>query len=90
MQVDNWQMFDEEGNLAVSQMMQEIKQALYNQPLPKVRKQLHQKIQEVSKRHGEVYDTEVRYRISSRLTFWASEVHDLKSVFGFNSQYWKL
>lgn len=90
MQIEDCQMFDVEGNLAVSQMMLEMKQALSNQPLPKVRKQLHQKIQELSTKYGEVYDTEVRYRISSRLTAWASEVHDLKSVFGFNSQYWDL
>ncbi|WP_341528936.1 hypothetical protein WKK05_06315 [Nostoc sp. UHCC 0302] len=90
MQVEDWQMFDEDGNIAVSQMMQDIKQALSNQPLPKVREQLHQKIQELSKKYGEVYDTEVRYRISSRLTAWASEVHDLNSAFGFNSQYWDL
>ncbi len=77
MQIEDWQMFGVEGNLAVSQMMLEMKQALSNQPLPK-------------KKYGEVYDTEVRYRISSRLTAWASEVHDLKSVFGFNSQYWDL
>ncbi|MEA5622349.1 DUF4351 domain-containing protein [Nostoc sp. UHCC 0251] len=85
MQVEDWQMFDEDGNIAVSHMMQEIKQALSNQPLPKVREQLHQKIQELSKKYGEVYDTEVRYRISSRLSSfgtmqkegWLSGVHFL-------------
>ncbi|MEL0591746.1 hypothetical protein [Planktothrix rubescens] len=87
---DYWEMYDDAGNIAVSKMMQELKQALSNQSLPQVREQLHQKIKELSKRHGEVYDTEVRCMISSRLTCWASEIHNLKSPFRFNSDYWNL
>lgn len=90
MQQESWEMYDDEGNLAVARMMAEIKNAISNQSLPKIRQLIHQKIEEISKKHGEIYDSEVRYLIAVRLTHWASEAHDLKSVFGFNSNYWGL
>lgn len=87
---NDWAMYDDAGNLAVTQMMYEIKQAISRKPLPEVRQQLHQLIEEVAKKHSEIYDTEVRDIISSRLTRWACEVHDLDSVFGLKSNYWDL
>lgn len=87
---DNWAMYDDAGNLAVTQMMCEIKQAIFRKPLPAVRQQLHQRIEEVAKQHSEIYDTEVRDTISCRLTRWACEVHELSPVFGLKSNYWNL
>ncbi|HEY9692751.1 MAG TPA: hypothetical protein V6D15_11125 [Oculatellaceae cyanobacterium] len=88
---DDWAMYEAEGNLAVAQMMQEIKQALSNNPLPKVRQLLHQKIREVGSQYGEIYDSDVRNTILFRLTRWACEVHELDSKFGrLDCNYWGL
>lgn len=73
-----WFMYDEAGNQAVTKTMSDIKQLLSNKPLPEVRRQLHQKIQEVGQKHGEIYDSDVREVILSRLTRWACDVHQLR------------
>lgn len=88
---DDWAMYEEEGNLAVEQMMQEIKQALSNNPLPKVRQLLHQKIKEVGNQYGEIYDSDVRDTILFRLTRWACEAHEIEPQFGrLDCNYWQL
>lgn len=87
---NDWEMFDDAGNLAVAQMMDEIKRAISRKPLPEVRRQLHQLREEIGKKHGEVYDSDVRDIISSRLTRWACEVHELDPVFALKPNYWDL
>lgn len=86
----DWLMFDEAGNLAVTTMMQELKQLTLKNPLPEVRRQLQEKMKQVSKKHGEVYDTDVRQQIAHYLTQWACEVHELDPCFCFDSAYWDL
>jgi len=87
---NDWAMFDDAGNLAVTQMMYELKRAISTKPLPEVRRQLHQLREEVGKKHGEVYDSDVRDIITSYLTQWACEVHELHPVFGLDYSYWQL
>ena len=70
--------------------MYELKRAMKSKPLPQVRRQLHESIKEVSKQHGEVYDSEVRDSILYFLSQWACEIHELDPVFGLNSDYWGL
>lgn len=45
---NDWRMYGEDGNVAVSRAMQEIYRALSKQPLPAVRSLLKQKLQEVA------------------------------------------
>ena len=82
----NWAMYDDEGNAAVEQMMQIVKEALKNQPLPVVRNILHQCMKEVAKQHEEIYDTEVRDIITDEITKWASSACEMK----INPDYWNL
>lgn len=84
--MNNWAMYDDEGNAAVAQMMQRVKDALNTQPLPAVRNLLHQEIKEVGKKHEEIYDTEVRDLITYQLTKWASLACDMKIY----PDYWNL
>ncbi len=88
--ITDWAMYDEIGNLAVSSMMYELKRAMKSQPLPQVRRQLHELVREIGKQHSEVYDSEVRDSILSSLSQWASEIHELDPVFGLKSNYWNL
>ena len=88
--INNWAMYDETGNLAVSTMMYELKRAMKSKPLPQVRRQLHESIKEVGKQHGEIYDSEVRDNILFFLSRWACEIHELDPVFGLKSNYWNL
>jgi len=87
---NNWSMYEEEGNAAVSRAMQEIYRALSKQPLPAVRSLLKQKLQEVAVTHPEVYDTAVRDAISAQLTAWACQVHELPSTQTLSRDYWNL
>lgn len=88
--ITDWAMYDEIGNLAVSSMMYELKRAMKSQPLPQVRRQLHELVREIGKQHSEVYDSEVRDSILSSLSQWACEIHELDPVFGLKSNYWNL
>ena len=86
----DWAMYEKAGNLAVSEMMLELKIALKSKPLPQVRCQLHTSLKELGKEFGEVFDTEVRNIIASSLSNWACEIHELDPVFGLNSEFWNL
>lgn len=85
-----WEMFSDEGDNAVTAMMQEIKDALRSKPLPEIRKLLKQRIDEIAKEHAEVYDTDVREIIVSRLTKWACQANGLKIGFELDLDYWDL
>ena len=84
-----WHMYTSEGDAEVARMMHEVRTALSEHPLPKVRSMLRSKIELVSKSHAEVYDTAVRESIVSRLTGWAREANEL-SEFQLSSSYWDL
>lgn len=84
-----WHMFTEQGNAKVARMMGEVRAALSEYPLPKVRSMLRSKIDLVAKSHPEVYDTAVRDSIVYRLTNWAREDNEL-SMFELSSSYWDL
>jgi len=86
----HWDMFTNEGNAAVTEMMQKIKNSLREKPLPEVRKLLHQGIEEVSEKHGEVYDSDVREIIVTRLTKWACQTHEIDPRSALELNYWKL
>lgn len=84
-----WHMFTSEGDTEVARMMHEVRTALSEHPLPKVRSMLRSRIKLVSKSHPEVYDTAVRESIVYRLTRWACEANEL-SEFQLSSSYWDL
>ena len=85
-----WEMFSDEGDAAVAAMMQEMKNNLKNKPLPEIRKLLKERVDKIAKKHGEVYDTDVREIIVSRLTKWACQAHGLKIGFQLDLDYWGL
>jgi hypothetical protein len=87
---NDWLMYGDEGNAAVSRAMQEIYRALSKQPLPAVRSLLKQKVQEVAATHPEVYATDVREAIATQLTTWACQVHDLSPDRILSVDYWDL
>jgi len=87
---NNWYMYEDVGNRAVTLMMRDLKHLIPTKPLPEVRKQLHEQMEKVAKQHGEVYDTEVREAISRCLTRWACEVHELKANCCISHTYWGL
>lgn len=86
----DWAMYNMEGNAAVAKMMQEVRKALSKQPLPKVRALLKVKVEEVSGNFPEIYDTDVRNTIATRLTNWACQVHELPVPTALTADYWKL
>lgn len=87
----DWSMYEPSGNLAVSEMMWEVKAALKNRPLPEVRTLLKAKIELLGESYGEIYDSEVRNMIENYLTAWACEVHELNNTWNTLSRsYWSL
>ncbi len=86
----DWAMYTEEGNAEVAKMMQDLRKVLKHQPLPQVRQLLHRKCEAVSNTYPEIYDTEVRGVIASRLTTWACQVHELPTSSALSSDYWDL
>lgn len=84
-----WHMFTDEGNAAVARMMSEVRTALDEHPLPKVRSMLRSKIDLVGESHSEIYDTAVRESIVYRATKWACEANKL-STFELTGSYWGL
>jgi len=87
---NDWCMYGEDGNVAVSKAMQEIYRALSKQPLPAVRSLLQRKLREVAKTYPEVYDTDVRESIATQLTNWACQVHELSPTQTLSRDYWNL
>ena len=85
----DWQMYEDEANRAVAKEMLEVRKAMDIMPLPKVRQMLKQRVEGISKRYGEVYDTEVRSTIRCRVTQWACQVHELREYTGLDSDYWE-
>lgn len=86
----DWAMYHLEGNVAVAKMMQEVRKALRHQPLPQVRILLKTKIENIATLHPEIYDTDVRHTIASRLTTWACQVHELPVLSPLTADYWNL
>ncbi len=87
---EDWAMYTTEANNAVAEMMHKVKSSLQTKPLPQVRELLHEGIKEVGKKYGEVYDSDVRETIITRMTNWACEVHELRPGIEIDYTYWRL
>ena len=70
-------MYTPEGDRIVAELIQELKEDLKNISLLHVRRKLSIRTKEISKIHGEIYDSEVRDTIYWELTEYTKDLHGI-------------